>query len=720
MGNTVGIDLGTTNSVGAFKLADVEVVTAPDNTPPERKLTRSVVAFAQNQLVVGEEAYRQLKAEPENVIVSIKRLIGRGFGDAVVQKHLSRFGYRVTQSTQGTENSMSVWLGGKEYTPEDISAEILKKVLQNAQNYQSQRGQRSAISEAVITVPAYFNDQQRHATQIAAQIAGLSTTELLPEPTAAAISYGFKPDADNAQTILVYDFGGGTFDSCVITTTGSEFIEVGKAGDLWLGGDDIDNRITQFVKQQVAAEEGLEDVDKLVAQMPHYQRVRFLGDLKMAVERAKVELSSANSARIMPSTPLLDDLGMAVAIDVEITREQFEQMILPFVERSVAVCQEAIKDSDHPADMINVVLLVGGSSQIPLVQRLVREAFGADKVVVHPRPMYAVAEGAAIVAAGLTEKVMTVSRDYFIELVDEPRHKLVEKGDVLPVKKARTFRTEADGQRLIHFKFYSPDQVSESLDKTKRDERIGEMWLALDQPYPQGTEVLVTAELDEKNSSLQITAALKNNPSIRVSCSFSRGGEDEKIAQQVEQIIQDLNQEGQLTEKGVQEAYTLAGEAVDAANQTRNQNGQVQADRLDFAQEKLKELERFASEDYHLAQSYLSAFEFVLEECDFLLPDAQQQRIRSLCSQLEEAIATNNLSAIQKLSEDAQRELKNLPEPVKLILMCKDAISRAYQVAPTQANAMASKLSQIVAALKRQDGYEAERLFQELLVDMRP
>ena len=633
---------------------------------------------------------------------------------------MSRFGYKVTGSTGGTENSLSVWLAGKEYQPEDISAEILKKVVQNAQVYQSQRGQSSKITEVVITIPAYFNDKQRHATKIAAQKAGLKASELLSEPTAAAISYGFKPGSDEVKTILVYDFGGGTFDSSLITAAGDQFIESGKAGDLWLGGDDIDEHLIEFVKEQVATEETLENVNGLIAQMPHYQRVRFLGDLKMAVERAKIELSSNASARIIPSTPLLDELGMAVPINVEITREQFEQMILPLVERSVAVCQNAIKYSDYPADMIDVVLLVGGSSQIPLVQRKVREAFGTDKVVVHPRPMYAVAEGAAIVAARLAEKVITVSRDYFIELVDEPRYKIVEQGDSLPVKKPYTFRTEADGQGLIHFKFFSPDRVSESLDQTKRDEKIGEMWLALNQPYPKGTEVLVTVELDEKNNSLQITAALNNDPSIRVSCSFSRGRDDEKISQKVEQIIQELNQEGRLTEKGVQEACKLAGEVVYTANQIRGQNGQVRADRLHAAQEKLKELERFACDDYDTAKFFVNEFEFVIENCGFMIPASQESELQKLIQELKTVIATNNLSAIQKLSEDAKQELKNLPEPVKLILMCKDVIARAYQVAPTQASAMASKFSQMIEALKRQDGYEAERLLQDLLVDMRP
>ncbi|PSB43281.1 Hsp70 family protein, partial [Chamaesiphon polymorphus] len=478
MGNIVGIDLGTTNSVAAFKFADVEVVTADDNQAPDRKLTRSVVATTPNGIIVGETAYNQLKADPENTIISIKRLIGRGFSDPVVQAQLARLHYKITQSIEGTDNSLSVWLGGKEYAPEDISAEILKKVVQNAQLYQSQKGQKSTIDRAVITVPAYFSDKQRYSTQAAAKRAGLSEPELLPEPTAAAISYGFKPNADDVKTILVYDFGGGTFDSALITAAGTQFIESGKAGDLWLGGDDIDDRIIELVKQQVAAEEDLEDIDGLIAQMPHYQKVRFLGDLKMAVEKAKIDLSSSLSAKIIPATPLLDDLGMAIPIDVTVTRAQFEAMILPLVERTISICQEAIKYSDYPADAIDTILMVGGSSQIPIVQERVKAAFGADKVVVHPRPMYAVAEGAAIVAAGLTEKVGTVSRDYFIELADRSHYKIIQQGDILPVSNSYTFKTEADGQSLIHFKFFNTDLVNQ------QNEKIGEMWLALDRPYP--------------------------------------------------------------------------------------------------------------------------------------------------------------------------------------------------------------------------------------------
>lgn len=716
MGKAIGIDLGTTNSVAAFKLADVEVVTADDNTPPDRKLTRSVVAYEQGKLSVGDKAYNQLRHDPENVIMSIKRLMGRGFGDPTVQKQKSEFGYKITEPTQGTENGIAVWLGGKEYQPEDISAEILKKVVQNAQAYRKANGKGDVINQAVITVPAYFNDKQRQATRTAALRAGLTPQELLPEPTAAAISYGYSPDGEDVKNILVYDFGGGTFDASLITASGNQFIEQGKAGDLWLGGDDIDSRIIGFVKEQVAGQEGLADIDGLIEKMPHYQRVRFIADLKIAVERAKFELSSATVARIIPATPLLDELGIAVPIEVELTREQFEAIIMPLVERSIKICHQALLLSEYPPDMVDVVLLAGGSSQIPLVQRKVRQAFGADKVVVHPRPMYAVAEGAAIVAAGLTDKVGTVSRNYFIKLVSEPRYKVISRNDILPVATSHTFKTVADGQRLIHFEFFSPDEVKENLDGVKEDETIGEMWLGLDQHYPRGTEVMVNLELDEKNSDLKVRATLKNDPSVSVSCTFSRGWSDEKINRELQQTIDDLNAQD-LTDVGVEEALKLAVPVVQAANQIIDvRTGEERIDMRDRAWANLDKFKVSMSKDRLEAEYLAGECERLVKLCGSLIPQPQQDRLQRIAQRLEKAIKDNK--EIQADLEEAQQEIRNLPDEVKLVRACFVAISRANAVAPTQASAMADKVSRMVSALERRDGYEADRLWRELRPDV--
>ncbi len=626
---------------------------------------------------------------------------------------------RETNSPWGTDNSIAVWLGGKEYQPEDISAEILKKVVQNAQAHRKAIGESDeAINQAVVTIPAYFNDKQRASTRTAVSKAGLTLQELLPEPTAAAISYSYSPDTEDVKTILVYDFGGGTFDASLITAAGTSFIEIGKAGDLWLGGDDIDSKIIQFVKEQVAKQEGISDIDGLIAKMPHYQKVRFMADLKMGGERAKVELSNATVARIIPATPLLDELGIAVPVEVEITREQFEAMIAPLVERSIKICHEALRLSEYPPDMVDVVLLVGGSSQIPLVQRKVRQAFGADKVVLHPRPMYAVAEGAAIVAAGLTDKVTTVSRDYFIKLESDPRFKVISRGDILPITTAHTFKTIADGQRLIHFEFFSSDDVKEALDGVKGDERIGDMWLGLDEYYPQGTEVMVNPELDEKNSDLKITATLKNDLSVKVSCTFSRGRSDERINKELEQTIEDLNAQD-LTDFGVKEALKLAVPVVQATNQIIDvRTGEERTDMSDRAQANLKKLQVSMSKQRSEAEYLVNECERLVELCGSLIPQQQQDRLQKLKSGLEAAIESNNESAMQSLSEDAKQEIRNLPDEVKMIGACFVAISNAKAVAPTQSSAMADKVFRMVSALERKDGREADRLWRDIQPDV--
>lgn len=709
MGNVVGIDLGTTNSVAAFKFAEVEVVTAEGNAPPERKLTRSIVASNQGSLVVGETAYNQIGADPENVIVSIKRLMGRGFNDPALQQQHTRFSYKITSTEHGTDNSLCVWLAGKAYEPEDISAEILKQVVRNAQSYQEQHGQRSQITSAVITIPAYFNDKQRHATRTAAFRAGITPLELLPEPTAAAISYGFKPDGTgDAKTILVYDFGGGTFDASVITSAGNQFIELGKAGDLWLGGDDIDHLLVQYVKQQVAQEEGLDNIEALITKMPHYQRVRFNADLKKAVERAKVDLSHSDVARVIPATPLLDDMGLAIPINVEITRQAFEQLLSPLVDRTIKVCHDAIRFSEYTLELIDVVLLVGGSSQIPIVQRKVREAFGEHKVAVHSRPMTAVAEGAAIVAAGLIEKVGTVSRDYFLELVDDPRFKLISQGDILPLKTSHTFKTVADGQRLIHFKFSNYDEVH------RTDEPVGQMWLGLDKRYPKGTEVLVALELDEQMGDLAITAVLKNDPSVRVSSSFSRGKADEKVYEELVQVIQDLNNRGfdaQFTEAVSQQIVPV----VSSANQILDpRTGREQEDVRQRAEQALTKLKLDFSEDRNTAEFFVDTFEFLLTNASFLMEASQQGRLRRLQEQLQQALDRNDLSALHVYTEEAKQEMKNLPNTVHILRFCRAAIYRANLEDPTQARAMAEKLGQMLDAMERENAFEADRLWREL------
>ena len=716
MSKALGIDLGTTNSVGAFSEVGVEIVTGADNTSPERKLTRSIVSCIDNQIKVGEPAYNNLGHSPENTINSIKRLIGRGFADPKVQEHKSKCAYKVTAPSDGTENSIGVWMGGKEYSPEDISAEILKKVVSNAVAYRRDRlgKQNEVINQAVITIPAYFNDKQKNATRSAAYKAGLTPLELLSEPTAAAISYGFKPDSDDVKTILVYDFGGGTFDASLIVSAGTQFIEQGKAGDLWLGGDDVDLKLTQFVKEQVAKQEGIKDIDRLINKMPHYEKLRFIADLKLACEKAKVELSKSTTTTIAPSTPLKDDLGIGIPVEVEISRSQFEQMIQPLVARTIQICHEALQLSEYTPDLVDVVLLVGGSSQIPYVQSQVKAAFGNEKVVIHPRPMYAIAEGAAIVAAGRIDKVGTVSRDYCIKLVDDPRYRIIRRGDVLPVKTSHTFKLIADGQSLIHFQFFSPDEVRKDLDGMSNDEKIGDVWLSLEQDYPKGTEIQTFLELDEKDSPLKVHARLKNDPSVSVSCQFSHGKSDEKVLNETESVIQELNELG-LTKIGVAAATEKISAVVKSANRIVDKNtGEVRPDMRQAAKKELDDLKVMMSKERLEAESYINEFEVLTNLCGTLIPSAQTERLKKLSQELQTTIDRNNISGMQVAIERASQEMQNLPDQVQLVGLCLTGVRRASQANPAEGRIMAGKLDSMLGAMQNDRGSEAARIAQDL------
>jgi molecular chaperone DnaK len=367
---------------------------------------------------------------------------------------------------------------------------------------------------------------------------------------------------------------------------------------------------------------------------------------------------------------------------------------------------------------VDVVLLVGGSSQIPYVQQQVKAAFGTDKVAVHPRPMYAVAEGAAIVAAGQTDKVTTVSRDYFIKLVDD-EYKVISQGDILPVTTSHTLKIVADGQRLIHFQFFSPDRVRQGLDGGIEEEIIGDMWLGLEEKYPAGTEIQVYLELDEKNNDLRMTAHLKNDPSARVSCTFSRGRSDEKIYQNLEEAIARLNTQD-LTAVGVEEVLRLAVPVVKLANQIIEPiNGEERIDLRDRAQTNLQKFQVHMSNERLEAQSLINECDRVLRLCSFMVPKPQQERLQKLNQELEEAVDTNDISKMQYKSEDTERELRNLPDNVKLVQVCLVAMRQASEVAPTQASAMSDKFFRMLDAMEKEDGRESDRLWGELQPDVK-
>jgi molecular chaperone DnaK len=710
MGNVVGIDLGTTNSVAAFRFAGITIVSAEDNSPPDRLLTPSVVAWHDQQLVAGQAARNQLQGDPQNVVSNIKRLMGRGFGDSAVQTQMTQCTYQIDAALNGTENSLVIRLGDREYTPEEISAAILQKVVANANNFQQQQGQAATITEAVITVPAYFNDRQRHATQMAASKAGIVARELLAEPTAAAISYGFQPNSNEVQTILVYDFGGGTFDASLITASGNWFTELGKAGDLWLGGENLDRQAIELVLDEVAVNMEIPAVRDLIAAMSADRQRRFWTDLKAAVEQAKIALSSQPTVRVIPATPFTDEMGLPVYIDVELTAERFQRLIDSHIDRTLTLCQAALECANCTIEMVDRVLLVGGSSQIPIVQRRVREAFGAERVVIHPRPMYAIAEGAAIVAAGLTEKVCTVSRDYYIKLVTG-MEKVISQGDTLPYSGIQTFRTVSEDQQLIHFEFFNRDE-GHSIN-----EPVGDMWLSLDQTYPAGTEISVALELDEQNSSLKISAFLKENPSTRVSSSFSRGQADEKIYQQIAEIIRDSNQKD-LTLSQSRQINREIAPIIQTANQIIDPyTGEERLDLFQKAQADLQKFRQKSDPEIHDAEIWANYFDYVAYQLAFLVPPAQQERLQQISSQLRAAIKSNDIATAEVANSAARNEDRCLPEWVQRLEYVDRAVYRSKQLKPAQSRLLSNKREELMSFLRQGQEAAAEKIWYELQMD---
>ncbi|MDM8542193.1 Hsp70 family protein [Desulfococcaceae bacterium HSG9] len=588
MAKSIGIDLGTTNSVAAIKKITTEVLKNSEGgliTPSCVTLKKKKFPFAKPEFVVGRNALEWMKQDPINTIVAVKRLMGRSYRDTDVQKIIQdkRLRYLIQRHSKGTENSLAILLAGKEYTPDEISSKILEKIRRDVE-----KSEGDDVEYAVITVPAYFNDKQKHATRTAAALTGLKVQRLLPEPTAAAISFGVgNIKDDDAKTVLVFDFGGGTFDISVLTISGGQFIEQGKGGDMWLGGEDIDQDLADYVLKETAKEYEIEDISAFIENQDALakkqgQRNQFLAELKTQVEKAKIRLSAENEAFVEILGLLVDNDGDRIDVDVEISRKQFETLIAPMIAKTVELTRRVLDGIHFTPDLIDNVLLVGGSSNIPAVVKAMQELFGANKVHQHERPMLAVSEGAAILShrladtyecpkcglevsqsdincsncefdldkykidTGVLDIVHSAAHDYFICLENNEKFLFVEKNTPLPFTKSETFRLVNPEQRLIHMKFINTvNEVEES---------IGDLWLGIDSEYEEDDEpkapgqVEITLNIDE-NNIIEVNAQLKTDTDnaetqseSQMTRTLSRGKADEKLFLELEKVITDANE----------------------------------------------------------------------------------------------------------------------------------------------------------------------------------
>ncbi|MFP6123655.1 molecular chaperone DnaK [Helicobacter pylori] len=533
MGKVIGIDLGTTNSAMAvYEGNEAKIIANKEG----KNTTPSIVAFTdKGEILVGESAKRQAVTNPEKTIYSIKRIMGLMFNEDKAKEAEKRLPYKIVDRN----GACAIEISGKVYTPQEISAKILMKLKEDAESYLGE-----SVTEAVITVPAYFNDSQRKATKEAGTIAGLNVLRIINEPTSAALAYGL--DKKESEKIMVYDLGGGTFDVTVLET-GDNVVEVlATGGDAFLGGDDFDNRVIDFLASEFKSETGIEIKNDVMA----------LQRLKEAAENAKKELSSAMETEINLPFITADATGPKHLVK-KLTRAKFESLTEDLVEETISKIESVIKDAGLTKNEISEVVMVGGSTRIPKVQERVK-AFIHKELNKSVNPDEVVAVGASIQGGVLKGDVKDVllldvtPLSLGIETLGGVMTKVIDRGTTIPAKKSQVFSTAEDNQPAVSI------MVLQGERELARDNKsLGKFDLQGIAPAPRGVpQIEVTFDIDA-NGILTVSAQDKNTgKSQEIKISGSSGLSDSEIEKMVKDA--ELHKEEDARKKEVIEARNHA------------------------------------------------------------------------------------------------------------------------------------------------------------------